>query len=75
MESEAYLVVFEDSGLFHAQFPSVTNAIGPLNFGFNNSGDVILLYDNTGALFQSVSFENETPYLYHLTVRHNHAID
>ena len=62
LESEAYLVVFEDSGLFHAQFPSVTNAIGPLNFGFNNSGDVILLYDNNGALFQSVSFENETPY-------------
>ncbi len=62
LESDDYLVVFEDSGLFQTQFPSVTNAIGPLNFGFNNSGDVILLYDNNGKLFQSVSFENETPY-------------
>jgi hypothetical protein len=57
-----YLVFYEDAALFNAQFPSVTNKIGPLNFGYNSSGDVILIYDEYGNLFQSVSFENVAPY-------------
>ena len=57
-----YLVLYQDEALFSSQFPDVTNKVGPLNFGFNDGGDIIAIYDQDGQIFQSVSFEDVAPY-------------
>jgi len=57
-----YLVFYQDETLFSSQFPDVTNKVGPLNFGFNDGGDIIVIYDQDGQIFQSVSFEDVAPY-------------
>ena len=61
LPADGYLVFYQDAR-FQIQFPDVTNKIGPLNFGYDGQGDVILLYDDSGELFQSVGFDDEAPY-------------
>ncbi|MBK7035070.1 MAG: lamin tail domain-containing protein [Bacteroidetes bacterium] len=62
LEGENYIAFYTDEVKFSTQFPSVTNKVGPVDFGFNGTGDVILLYDATGNLFQSVGFDDDAPY-------------
>lgn len=60
--SDNYLVLYENGDKFSAQFPSVVNKTGPLNFGLNNDNDVISIYDAAGNLFQTVSYADASPY-------------
>ena len=60
--SDNYIVFYAEEIKFAEQFPSVTNKVGPYDFGFNGTGDVILIYDNSGKLFQSVGFDDASPY-------------
>ena len=57
-----YLVFYQDAAKFNSKFPDVTNKVGPINFGFDGAGDVISVYDASGQIFQSVSFEDQAPY-------------
>lgn len=57
-----YLVVYEDSALFFAQFAGLGNAVGPMTFGFNGDGDVIKIFDAEGRLFISVCFNDTAPW-------------
>ncbi len=50
------LVVYEDAVKFTAQFPAVTNKIGPLCFKLNNTGQKIVLRDKDNKLITSVNF-------------------
>lgn len=61
LPAEGYLVFYQDAR-FEVQFPDVTNKVGPLNFGYDGQGDVILIYDGSGRLYQSVGFDDEAPY-------------
>jgi len=56
------LVIYQDSLKFFTQHPEVTNAIGPMEFGYDGQGDCILLYDASGTLQFSVGFDDEAPY-------------
>ena len=60
--AEGYLVFYQDATKFNAQFPSITNKIGPLNFGFSAEGDVIQLFDATNTVYQSVGYDDVAPY-------------
>lgn len=58
----AYHVFYQDEGLFHALFPQVTNADGPLGFGLNGNGDHIRIYDAEGRLQFSLCYDDATPW-------------
>lgn len=62
LSAESYLVFYSDLAKFNTQFPDIENKVGPLNFGFDGNGDVILIYDAAGILYQSVGFDDEAPY-------------
>ncbi|MFI5172376.1 MAG: lamin tail domain-containing protein [Chitinophagales bacterium] len=62
INSNDYVVFYEDAAKFNAQFPSITNKVGPLNFGISNGNEVIRFYDGDGKLFQSVYYDNISPY-------------
>jgi hypothetical protein len=40
-----YLVVCEDTLAFHTQHPTVSNIVGPFNFGLGNGGDRLRIFD------------------------------
>lgn len=62
LDADSYLAFYQNETKFNDQFPSVTNKLGPVDFGFDGNGDVILLYDTDGILFQSVGFDDAAPY-------------
>jgi hypothetical protein len=62
LEADNYLVFYSDASLFAAQFPDVTNKVGPINFNYDGNGDVILIYDANGIIYQSVGFDDMSPY-------------
>ncbi len=52
----ARLVIYADSALFAAQFPTVTNKIGPLCFKLNNAGQKLVIRDKDSKFITSVDF-------------------
>ncbi len=59
---DGYLVVYQNSAKFVALFPDVLNKVGPTNFGFDGSGDVIRIYDSNGELNLSVCYDDNAPF-------------
>ncbi|HNB81140.1 MAG TPA: CotH kinase family protein [Chitinophagaceae bacterium] len=57
-----YVVFYSEAGKFTTQFPTVTNKIGPLNFSFSNSDDVIRIYNQSGKLQYSVAYNSISPW-------------
>ncbi len=57
-----YLVLVQDDAKFTAQFPDVTNKIGPLGFGLNGNGDMIRLFEPNGRVYMSLCFDDATPW-------------
>jgi hypothetical protein len=59
-----YLVVVADTAFFRARYPSVTNVnVNPFDqggtgFGLNNTSDAVRIYDDNGALRDSVTYQN-----------------
>ena len=60
--AQGYLVAYSDAAKFTAQFPAVTNKVGPLGFGFASTGDVVRIFDNTGKLRYSVCYGTTNPW-------------
>jgi CotH kinase protein/Lamin Tail Domain/Secretion system C-terminal sorting domain/Chitobiase/beta-hexosaminidase C-terminal domain/Divergent InlB B-repeat domain len=56
------IVLVSDTTLFKGRFPLVSNFTGPLGFGLSNSGEAIRLFDSTGRLYQSVVYEQSSPW-------------
>lgn len=57
-----YIVAYSDAVKFNAQFPTITNKVGPLGFGFASTGDVVRIFDNTGKLRYSVCYGSSNPW-------------
>lgn len=51
-----YLVLAENTAFFNQIHPTVTNYVGPFNFGLGNSGDQINLFDNLSNPVLSFSY-------------------
>jgi hypothetical protein len=56
-----YLVLVEDTALFHSQFPQ-TNVYGPLGFGFSNSGELLTLSDNNNLPVLNMQYYDSIPW-------------
>lgn len=57
-----YVVLCEDSARFNRVFPSVTNCVGDFAFGLGNGGETIRLFDPTGVLMISLTYDDKEPW-------------
>jgi hypothetical protein len=57
-----YFVLCEDTSSFKKLYPNVKNYIGNFNFGLNNSGEKIRLFDNYGNIVDSLSYDDDLPW-------------
>lgn len=62
LNSGQYLVAFSDALKFSAQFPGLSNQVGPLGFGFQANQDVVRLYDANGKIQYSVCYSGNAPW-------------
>ena len=56
------LVLVFDSLLFLSRFPGITNFQGQFNFGLSSSGEAIRLFDSAGRLYQSIVYDEASPW-------------
>lgn len=61
IEAKGYLVAVESSSDFSSFYPTVTNSVGDIDYGFGR-GDQVRLYDQNGTLIDSVAYSNEAPW-------------
>lgn len=57
-----YLVLCSELPLFRLLYPDLENAIGDFSFGLSSSGELIRLYNHSGALIDSVVYGNDSPW-------------
>ncbi len=57
-----YLVLSNDLEIFSTVFPSVSNVIGDLGFGFSGSGELIRIFDAEGMLIDAVEYGDDPPW-------------
>ena len=62
LHQQSYLVLFNDSLKFNAQFPLLSNKTGPFNFGLGNTDEAIRLFDSSGVLYQFVLYDKAAPW-------------
>ncbi len=58
----AYLVLVEDTAAFSANFPAVTNKIGPMEFNLANGGEMVRVYDHEDDLYLSFTYQDQSPW-------------
>jgi len=56
------IVVVSDTTLFKAQYPAVSNVIGPLGFNLANNGETIFIKNNNGAMAEQVTYTTSWPW-------------
>jgi hypothetical protein len=57
-----YLVVAQDTQLFHSVYPTVNNVVGNLRFGFENSMDSIYIFRPNSDTLLAMQFSNDAPF-------------
>ncbi|MFZ1291318.1 MAG: CotH kinase family protein [Melioribacteraceae bacterium] len=57
-----YLVLCENGKEFSKLYPNIKNFFGDFEFGLNNSGEKIRLYDNFGNIIDSLTYEDKYPW-------------
>ncbi|MBN2090371.1 CotH kinase family protein [candidate division KSB1 bacterium] len=62
LDSQKYLVVCRDTSAFKTFFPKVKNFIGNFDFGLNESGESVRLYDKKGIIIDSIAYSNRYPW-------------
>ena len=60
--SNGYLVVCEDTTLFKAEYPEVTNFIGSTKFDWSNKNDSITLFDAHNEMVLFLKYNDKLPY-------------
>jgi hypothetical protein len=57
-----YLVVAQDTQLFHSVYPTVNNVVGNLRFGFENSMDSIYIFRPNNDTLLAMQYTNDSPF-------------
>lgn len=57
-----YLVVAQDTNLFHTVYPTVSNVVGNLQFGLENNMDSIYLFRPNNDTILAMRYESGTPF-------------
>jgi hypothetical protein len=59
---KSHIVLVQDTGKFRALNPTISNYIGPFEFGLKNTGEWIRAYDASGKLRLSVRYNDKAPW-------------
>ena len=62
INSENYLIIAKDLDLFYNNYSNDIPVIGPFDFGLSGGGDQIRIYDDLGALMDSVKYDDVEPW-------------
>jgi len=62
VKAHEFLVICEDLDIFVSKYSDILNCMGNLDFGLNNSGEKIRLYDNYGNIIDSLTFDDDLPW-------------
>ena len=62
INSENYLIIAGDLDLFYNNYSNDIPVIGPFDFGLSGGGDQIRIYDDFGALMDSVKYDDVEPW-------------
>lgn len=62
LAADGYLVICVDTTLFTAAFPTVENFVGETGFGLAGGGELVRLYDGTGAIVDSLTYDDAAPW-------------
>lgn len=62
MAPQAFIVLTNVYADFHNFQPEISNVLGDFDFGLGKSGEIVRLYDASGALVDSVNFNSVTPW-------------
>ncbi|NDP19540.1 MAG: T9SS type A sorting domain-containing protein [Paludibacter sp.] len=62
LPANGYVVVAEDSVVFKAACPTVSNFVGNTAFGLSGTGEPVRLYDNYGQIIDSVNYSIAVPW-------------
>lgn len=57
-----YIVICRNQSKFSKIYPNVQNIVGELNYGLSSTYDMLLLYNPSGVLIDSVLYQNENPW-------------
>jgi hypothetical protein len=57
-----YLVVAQDTQVFHSLHPTITNVVGNLNFGFDNKMDSIYIFRPNNDTLLAMQYTNDAPF-------------
>lgn len=59
---DRYLVVSDDTALFHTFYPLVSNVTGPIPFGLSNNSDAITILDDNGSTVFTMIYHDSLPF-------------
>lgn len=62
LDAGAFLVLCRDTMAFTSFNPSVSNYIGEIDFKLSNGGELIRLFDQTGAIVDSLTYDDAPPW-------------
>ena len=62
INNENYLIIAGDLDLFYNNYSNDIPVIGPFDFGLSGGGDQIRIYDDLGALMDSVKYDDVEPW-------------
>lgn len=62
LQQGSFLVLYGDITLFSAKYPDVKNILGNMNSGLSGSGEALFLYDNSGRLVDSLTYDDKAPW-------------
>ena len=62
IEAGGYLVLCRNETLFREQYPNIANTTGSFNFGLDNGGELIRLFNAQGSLVDSVRYDDNSPW-------------
>ena len=62
LQPHSYIVLCVDLTLFQGKYPGISNSFGNMNSGLSGSGEAIFLYDNSGRLVDSLTYDDNSPW-------------
>jgi len=60
--ARGFLVLSRNKIQFNSIFPAIQNVIGNFDFGLNDGGELIRIYNPSGVLIDSLTYEDQSPW-------------
>jgi hypothetical protein len=62
LAAQSFLVISGDVSLFTSKYPDAKNIFGNMNSGLSGSGEVLFLYENSGRLVDTLTYDDKAPW-------------